>query len=56
LKKKYDPMNVFFAHTAVGSEFYEVRSADGYPDENGRVCKKSDPELYYAEGPVYKPS
>ncbi|CAJ2503651.1 Uu.00g110450.m01.CDS01 [Anthostomella pinea] len=55
LKQRYDPFNLFWAATAVGSEFFEVRSFDGYPDEDGRLCAKSDPSLYAAEGPDYVP-
>jgi len=51
LKKRYDPRNVFWAATAVGSEFFEVRSVDGLPNENGRLCRKADPSLYVAQGP-----
>lgn len=50
LKKRYDPFNVFYAVTAVGSEFYEVRSIDGVANENGRLCRKASPDLYKAEG------
>ncbi|OQN98711.1 hypothetical protein B0A48_15377 [Cryoendolithus antarcticus] len=53
IKKRYDPFNLFYATTGVGSEFYEVRSETGYPDENGRLCVKARPEMYFAEGPEY---
>ncbi|KYG41232.1 hypothetical protein M433DRAFT_8115 [Acidomyces richmondensis BFW] len=56
LKKRYDPFNVFWAQTAVGSEFFEVRSIDGYCDENGKLCVKSNPSLYVAQGPDYVPT
>lgn len=55
IKQKYDPLNVFYAHTAVGSEFFEVRTENGAPDENGRVCVNENPSLYEAEGPEWNP-
>jgi hypothetical protein len=53
IKQRYDPMNLFYAHTAVGSEFFEVRTESGAPDENGRLCLNGNPSLYKAEGPDY---
>lgn len=50
LKKRYDPWNLFYAVTAVGSEFFEVRSVDGIANENGRLCKNEEPVLYAAQG------
>lgn len=51
LKKKYDPFNLFYAGTSPGSEFFEVRSFDGVlQNENGKLCKKANPELYSPEG------
>lgn len=50
LKNRYDPWNVFYAVTAVGSEFFEVRGVDGVANENGRLCRKAEPELYVVEG------
>ncbi|EEA26652.1 hypothetical protein TMatcc_005071 [Talaromyces marneffei ATCC 18224] len=38
LKQKYDPFGVLYAPTAVGSEDWTVSSADGLPDQNGRLC------------------
>lgn len=38
LKQVYDPTSLFYAPTAVGSENWEVKSADGLPDQNGRLC------------------
>jgi len=55
LKRKYDPFNLFWAATAVGSEFFEVNSVDGLPNENGRLCKKAIPSLYVAQGPDWIP-
>jgi len=52
LKKRYDPFNLFYAVTAVGSEFFEVRSVDNVANENGRLCRKSGPVLYTAEGSI----
>lgn len=54
LKKQYDPFNVFYAVTAVGSEFFEVRSVDSVANENGRLCRKTSPDLYEAEGPDWQ--
>ncbi|EAU38517.1 conserved hypothetical protein [Aspergillus terreus NIH2624] len=39
LKQKYDPFGVFYAPTGVGSEDWTVDSADGLPDQNGRLCR-----------------
>jgi hypothetical protein len=39
LKKKYDPKDVFYAATAVGSESWKVVTEDGLPAENGRLCR-----------------
>jgi hypothetical protein len=55
LKKKFDPENVFWASTAVGSEFFQVESVDGLPNENGPLCKKEEPSMYVAEGPEWVP-
>ncbi|EME81240.1 uncharacterized protein MYCFIDRAFT_189443 [Pseudocercospora fijiensis CIRAD86] len=41
IKKLYDPYDLFYAHHAVGSEGWEVRSIDGLPNENGRLCRVS---------------
>ncbi len=51
LKKRYDPFDLFYAVTAVGSEFYEVRSVDGIANENGRLCRTPEPLLYKVERP-----
>lgn len=56
LKQKLDAKNVFWASTAVGSEFFQVESVDGLPNENGPLCRKSAPSLYVAEGPDWVPS
>ncbi|KAI7673542.1 FAD/FMN-containing isoamyl alcohol oxidase MreA [Hortaea werneckii] len=53
LKKRFDPFNVFYAPTTVGSEFFEVRSVDNDANENGPVCVKANPDLYTAEGPEW---
>lgn len=50
LKKRFDPFDLFYAVTAVGSEFFEVRSIDEVANENGPLCKKADPILYESEG------
>ena len=40
IKKKYDPWNLFWAPTTVGSEGWAVRPVDGYPNsQNGRLCR-----------------
>ncbi|CAG8290270.1 unnamed protein product [Penicillium olsonii] len=39
LKQKYDPGMLFYAPTGVGSEEWTVRSLDGLPDQNGRLCR-----------------
>ncbi|KAF2005238.1 FAD binding domain-containing protein [Amniculicola lignicola CBS 123094] len=39
LKKKWDPKNVFYAVTSVGSEGWRVESVDGLPNENGKLCR-----------------
>lgn len=55
LKKRFDPFNVFYAITGVGSEFYEVHSIDNVSNENGPLCRKANPDLYTAEGPDWEP-
>ncbi|KAJ5970595.1 FAD linked oxidase N-terminal [Penicillium vulpinum] len=39
LKQRYDPTGLFYAPTAVGSEDWVVKSLDGLPDQNGRLCR-----------------
>ena len=39
LKQTYDPTGLFYAPTAVGSENWVVKSVDGLPDQNGRLCR-----------------
>lgn len=39
IKRKYDPNDVFYAATAVGSEFWNVVTANTLPSENGRLCR-----------------
>lgn len=39
IKKKHDPLDVFFASTGVGSEFWKVHSVDDLPTENGQLCR-----------------
>ena len=39
LKQRYDPSGLFYAPTGVGSEYWKVRSQDGLPDQNGRLCR-----------------
>ncbi|KAJ6031367.1 FAD linked oxidase N-terminal [Penicillium herquei] len=39
LKQLYDPEGVFYAPTGVGSEYWNVESLDGLPDQNGRLCR-----------------
>ena len=40
VKRGVDPCGVFWAATTVGSEAWEVRSADGYPgSQDGRLCR-----------------
>jgi hypothetical protein len=56
LKQKFDAKNVFWASTAVGSEFFQVESVDGLPNENGPLCRKDEPSVYVAEGPDWVPS
>lgn len=55
IKKRYDPTNLFYAATAVGSEFFEVRTESGAVDENGRLCVNANPSMYKAEGPNFSP-
>lgn len=50
LKKRLDPWNLFYAATAVGAEFLEVRGSEGTVDENGRLCVNVEPVLFVAEG------
>ena len=39
VKRKWDPWGVFWAPATVGSERWEVRTADGKPTQNGRLCR-----------------
>ncbi|PGH17040.1 hypothetical protein AJ79_01424 [Helicocarpus griseus UAMH5409] len=39
IKKKYDPEDVFWVATGVGSEGWQVESVDTLPNENGRLCR-----------------
>ncbi|KAF2712547.1 FAD binding domain-containing protein [Pleomassaria siparia CBS 279.74] len=39
LKTKWDPEDVFFVTTGVGSERWKVESVDGLPNENGKLCR-----------------
>ncbi|KAI5306370.1 hypothetical protein KEM56_001178 [Ascosphaera pollenicola] len=39
LKQEYDPDMVLYAPKCVGSENWKVDSADGLPDQNGRLCR-----------------
>lgn len=39
LKQRYDPTFLFYAPTGVGSEDWVVKSEDGLPDQNGRLCR-----------------
>jgi hypothetical protein len=40
IKKKYDPKDLFYATTAVGSEKWEVRDGEqGLQTQNGRLCR-----------------
>ncbi|KAF2839977.1 FAD-binding domain-containing protein [Patellaria atrata CBS 101060] len=39
IKEKYDPQNVFWAPTAVGSEKFKVITEDGLPGQNGKLCE-----------------
>ncbi|KAH7116804.1 hypothetical protein B0J11DRAFT_101210 [Dendryphion nanum] len=41
LKAKWDPKDVFFATTSVGSERWRVESVGGLPNENGKLCRVS---------------
>ncbi|KAF9523813.1 FAD/FMN-containing isoamyl alcohol oxidase-like protein MreA [Crepidotus variabilis] len=39
IKRQQDPSMVFYAHHGVGSEAWEVKTPDGMPTQNGRLCK-----------------
>ena len=40
IKRKYDPTDLFYATTAVGSEYWEVRDGDrGVQTQDGRLCR-----------------
>lgn len=39
IKKKWDPRGLFWAPATVGSEDWAVRTADGKPTQNGRLCR-----------------
>lgn len=38
IKERYDPFELFYANTGVGSESWAVETADGLPTQNGRLC------------------
>lgn len=39
IKKQLDPTDVFFAQTAVGSEFWKVITVNGLPSGDGKLCR-----------------
>jgi hypothetical protein len=39
IKNDWDPLGVFWAPSTVGSEDWEVRTADGLPTQNGKLCR-----------------
>ncbi|KAI1869216.1 uncharacterized protein JN550_005846 [Neoarthrinium moseri] len=39
IKKRHDPWGLFWAPTTVGSEEWAVRTSDGLPTQNGRLCR-----------------
>lgn len=39
IKQKYDPSDVFYAHNAVGSEYWQVQTENGLPTQNGKLCR-----------------
>ncbi|KAJ5162211.1 hypothetical protein N7492_007603 [Penicillium capsulatum] len=39
LKQHYDPTFLFYAPTGVGSENWSIKTSDGLPDQNGRLCR-----------------
>ncbi|KAL8378094.1 hypothetical protein RB595_008682 [Gaeumannomyces hyphopodioides] len=39
IKRARDPWGLFYAPTTPGSEAWEVRTADGLPTQNGRLCR-----------------
>lgn len=39
VKKKYDPTELFWVSTGVGSESWQVESVDTLPNENGKLCR-----------------
>ncbi|KAK8098311.1 FAD-binding domain-containing protein [Apiospora kogelbergensis] len=41
IKRKYDPRDLFWAPTSVGSEGWAVQTDDFLPSQNGRLCKVS---------------
>jgi len=43
IKKKYDPEDLMWAVTAVGSDSWAVKSVDGLPNENGKLCRVQTP-------------
>lgn len=38
IKEKWDPWGLFWAPATVGSEHWAVRTADGEPTQNGKLC------------------
>lgn len=39
IKRERDPWDVFWTVTGVGCEGWKVRSVDGLPNQNGRLCR-----------------
>ncbi len=39
IKRQFDPWDVLWAATAVGSDRWDVKSLDNLPNENGRLCR-----------------
>jgi len=39
IKRKWDPWGLFWAPATVGSEGWVVRTADGEPTQNGKLCR-----------------
>lgn len=39
IKQRYDPLGVFYALKAVGTEGWEVKTSTGLPTQNGKLCR-----------------
>jgi len=49
IKQKTDPWGVFYATTAVGSEYWQVQGAEQLKTQDGKLCKLARPSTSWRE-------